>query len=292
VTAGTSLAAPLAAFGTIGWVDWALLGAALVVLVAFFLLRERRPSLDDTRSGRADEYRIDGFYRRSARQAGFEPGAFLPLFWIAKVILLFLVPLLLIEGGGRWLEQPVPLWGLVLGGVAAFFLPDWWLVATRDARRRKIEWSLPYFLDLIVAFLRSGLGLEESFRRAGREGFHPDHPLAREAALVAREIDLGKDRAAAFRALAARTGVPAMKAVAAALESGLRLGASVEATLRAQADLLRNRRREDTLKRIQLASVKALVPVVLCGLPIFVVIVFFPAFMEILRTFGAIVGGP
>jgi tight adherence protein C len=277
--------------GSIGWLDWTLLGAAAAALVAFFLLRERRTGLDDTGT-RGGEYRIDGFYRRSARQAGFEPGAFLPLFWIAKLILLFLVPLALIEAGGRWLDDPLPLWALVLAGVASFFLPDWWLVATRNARRRRIEWSLPYFLDLIVAFLRSGLGLEEAFRRAGREGFHPDHPLAREAALVAREIDLGKDRAAAFRALAARTGVPAMKAIAAALESGLRLGASVEATLRAQADLLRNRRREDTLKRIQLAAVKALVPVVLCGLPLFAIIVFFPAFMEILRTFGAIVATP
>jgi tight adherence protein C len=260
----------------------------VAVIIAFLLLRERRSPLDETRN----EYRIDGFYRRSARQAGFEPGSFLPLFAIAKLILLFLVPLALIELGQTRLDRPLPLWGLVLAGVAAFFLPDWWLVATRNARRSKIEWSLPYFLDLIVAFLRSGLGLEESFRRAGREGFHPDHPLAREAALVAREIDLGKDRGAAFRALAARTGVPAMKAVAAALESGLRLGASVEATLRAQAELLRNRRREDTLKRIQLAAVKALVPVVLCGLPLFAVIVFFPALMEVFRTFGAIVSTP
>ena len=37
-----------------------------------------------------------------------------------------------------------------------------------------------------------------------------------------------------------------------------------------------------------LASVKALVPVVICGLPLFLVIVFFPAILEILRTFSDI----
>ena len=274
-----------------GWLDGVLLAVAAAALAAFFLLRGRRAAVDDSGT-RGSEYRIDGAYRRAVRQAGFEPKSFLPLLWLAKLIAAALAPLLMIELAARRFDEPFPTWSLVAAGVVSFFLPDLWLVSTRNARRRKIEWSLPYFLDLIVAFLRSGLGLEESFRRAGREGFHPDHPLAREAALVAREIDLGKDRAAAFRALAARTGVPAMKAIAGALESGLRLGASVEATLRAQADLLRNRRREDTLKRLQLAAVKALVPVVLCGLPLFAVIVFFPALMEILRTFGAIAGTP
>jgi tight adherence protein C len=172
-----------------------------------------------------------------------------------------------------------------VAALLGFFLPDLWLLAVRRERKRKITWSLAYFLDLLVAFLRAGLSLDEAFRRAGRDGFHPDHPLAREINLVAREIDLGKDRAAAFRALAERTGVPAMRGIALALESGTRLGASVEATLRAQADLLRGRRREETLKRVQLASVKALVPVVICGLPLFLVIVFFPAILEILRTF-------
>jgi hypothetical protein len=46
------------------------------------------------------------------------------------------------------------------------------------------------------------------------------------------------------------------------------------------------------LKRVQLAAIKALVPVILCGFPLFVVIVFFPAVSEILRTFGAMAWTP
>jgi pilus assembly protein TadC len=75
-----------------------------------------------------------------------------------------------------------------------------------------------------------------------------------------------------------------MRGVALALESGVRLGASVEATLRAQAELLRGRRREEAMKRAQLAAVKALVPVVLCGLPLFGVIALFPAITELFRA--------
>lgn len=263
--------------------DVALLVSALVAFVAFLVLSGRRNSLDDT--GEATRgFREAGPYRRLVRQAGFEPSTFLPFLWILKAALAVLLPLALLELLPEKYGEPGPA-ALAVAALIGFCLPILWLLSTRKERRQKITWSLGYFLDLLVAFLRAGLSLDEAFRRAGREGFHPDHPLAREVNLVAREIDLGKDRAAAFRALAERTGVPAMRGVALALESGVRLGASVEATLRAQAELLRGRRREDTLRKIQLAAVKALFPVILCGFPIFVVIVFFPAVMELLRVF-------
>jgi len=272
-----------------GGFDLILLVVAAVAIALVFLLRRGR-GLDDTRDDR-DEYRIRGTYSRLVRQAGFVSKTFVPIFWALKLIGAVLVPLAVLEISARR-DWEVPAAVLVLAVALGFFLADFWLLSVRKERQKKIVWSLAYLLDLIVAFLRSGLGLEEAFRRAGREGFAPDHPLAEEVALVSREIDLGKDRAAAFRALYARTGVVPMKAIAAALESGLRLGASVEATLRAQAELLRARRREDVLKRVQLAAIKALVPVILCGFPLFVVIVFFPAVSEILRTFGAMAWTP
>jgi len=264
-------------------IDLVLLLIALVAIVVVVLLRPRRGAAGDATG--AGEFRVDGFFRRSARQAGFEPRRFLPVFAIVCVVTTVLVPLLLLEFAPERF-QPVPTEAVVVATLFGLLLPWIWLWNTRKERQSQIGWSLSYFLDLIVAYLRAGLGLEEAFRRAGRDGFPRDHPLAREVALVSREIDLGRDRPAAFRALFARTGVPAMKAIASALESGLRLGASVEATLRSQAELLRARRREDTLRRVQLAAVKALVPVFLCGFPIFVVVVFYPAVSELARTLG------
>jgi len=270
--------------------DVFLLVAALVTLGLFLVMRRQGSGLEGTGTQSRD-FRTPGFFGRRVRQAGFEPKSFLPIFWVLKLVLAALVPLALNEYAADRLGN-LSDWVLLAGGILGFFAPDLWLFSVRRDRQTKIAWALPYFLDLVVAFLRSGLGLEEAFRRAGREGFRPDHPLAEEVALVSRELDLGKDRAAAFRALAERTGVVGMRGVAAALESGLRLGASVEATLRGQAEVLRARRREDTLRKVQIASIKALVPVILCGFPLFVVIVFFPAVTEVMRTFGAIAGTP
>jgi len=275
-------------------VDLLLVTAAVAALVAFLLLRRGQPgarSVDKTvRVDRAERsFRIEGGYRRLLRQAGLEPHSFWLFFWVMKLLLAALLPLALLQVVGNLDRRFVPA-AVVLSALVGFFALDLWILSLRRERQRRIRYSLPYFLDLVVAFLRAGLGLEEAFRRAGREGFEPEHPLGREVVLVAREIDLGKDRSAAFHALAERTGVPAMKAVATALESGLRLGASVEATLRSQADLLRARRREDTLRRVQMAALKALLPVLLCGFPLFVVIVFYPTFREILRTLASLSG--
>lgn len=265
-------------------IDLVLLLVALAAVVLFFVVRLSRRGVDET-GAPTRGFEFDGSLRRAARQAGFEPRRFYPLFGLACAISTFAVPLATLEFLPQRF-QPLPGGVLAALFVLGFALPWSWLWSVRRERQSKIHWSLAYFLDLIVAYLRSGLGLEEAFRRAGREGFPPDHPLAQEVALVSREIDLGKDRPAAFRALYARTGVLAMKGIAAALESGLRLGASVEATLRAQAELLRARRREDTLRRVQLAAVKALVPVMLCGFPVFLVIVLYPAVSELARTLG------
>jgi tight adherence protein C len=266
------------------WVDLALLAVAVVAIALVVALRLRARSEDESAGDDTQRFRIDGAYRRLVRQAGYDPRLFLPLFWLFKLALAVLLPLGLLEIADARNAHLGDAF-LAAAAIAGFFVPDLWLLAVRRERQRKIAWSLSYLLDLIVAFLRAGLPLDEAFRRAGRDGFHPDHPLAREVGLVSREIDLGKDRAAAFRALAERTGLPAMRGVALALESGSRLGASVEATLRGQAELLRNRRREDVLKRIQLASIKALFPVMLCGFPVFLVIVLFPSLIELWNTF-------
>ena len=77
---------------------------------------------------------------------------------------------------------------------ACFFLPDLWLWLRRRARMRRIRESLSYAVDLLVALLHAGLGLEKAFRRVASEGLDRDHPLGQEMALVASELEAGADR--------------------------------------------------------------------------------------------------
>ncbi len=238
---------------------------------------------------------ISGYFPKAARQAGFDPGSLFGLFVVSRVVLALLLPSLAIEilmpwgrlsgmGGSRSAVV------LAVPAILGFVLPDLWLLGVRRRRRAKVAQALSFFVDLMVAFLHSGLSLERAFRRAGREGLAPSHPLAREVAILGQELDAGQDPTTAFRALAARTGVADLRALAAALELGARLGTPVRSTLTSQAELLWTKRRETALKRINAASVKVTFPVMLAGFPLFFLLTFFPAILQLLEEVRAVLG--
>lgn len=225
---------------------------------------------------------LRGYYPRIARQAGFDPDSLRPLYWLAKGGFGLLLPLVLLETASRWGRSPSPL-VLLVPLLLGFLLPDLWLLRRRRRRQRQIARSLGYFVDLLVAFLYSGLSLERAFVRVGREGFDPSHPLGWELALVGRELDAGQDPSLVFQALAERTGVGDLRGIASALRIGLRVGAPVRATLQTQAELLWTKRREMALRQINAAAAKVMLPVMLCGFPIFLLLTFFPAILQILN---------
>jgi pilus assembly protein TadC len=226
------------------------------------------------------------YYWKLTRQTGFSPERMWPVYLGAKVLLAVVLPLAVME----WIR---PGWWLPLGLVfVGFFLPDAVLHYLRLRRQDDIRRSLSFFLDLFVSLLQAGLSLEEAFARAAREGLRKGHPLAEEALLVVGELDLGRDRTLGFQALAERTGVKELRALASALGVGLGVGASVEATLRAQADLMRAKRREDGLKRLEIASAEVLLPLLLCSFPVFVVLILVPLVLVVidsLKAFGQVV---
>ncbi len=263
----------------------------LVVCLLALFLAAREPSSGSSMTGREKATRAwqqvaerpQHALQRLGRQAGYDPGLWRDDYLLVKLAGGVLPPLLLLDAGARgWLAG--------LAAFIGFFLPDFWLILRRRRRRRIIARALPYFLDLLVAFLHSGLGLVEAFRRAGREAFPGPHPLAQEVALVGRELDAGRDPSSAFRDLAERTGVIELNAVAAALRVGMRLGAPIRETLLAQADALLVKRREDAMSRIHRAELQMMFPVMLSGFPVLAVLMFFPMIMELAEAYRRLTG--
>lgn len=218
-----------------------------------------------------------GYYWRLTRQAGLSPYDAWPYYIGAKLALAVLLPVLLIRiVGFSW-------WALLPASIG-FMLPDLVLAYARRQRQATIRRALSFFLDLLVSLLQAGLGLEEAFARTARVGLPPGHPLAKEAMGVVEEMSLGRDRSLAFQMLGERTGVAELRNLANAIAFGLTLGGSVEATLKAQADLARAKRREEGLKRLSLVNVQVLLPLMLCAFPVFVVLVVFPLAMRALES--------
>lgn len=217
-----------------------------------------------------------GYYWRLTRQSGLPPYETWPYYMGLKLLLALALPLMVARATG------LGVWSLLLAPVG-FMLPDLVLYYVRRQRQATIRRSLSFFLDLLVSLLQAGLGLEEAFARTAREGLPRDHPLSVEANRVVEELSLGRDRGVGFQMLADRTGVQELWSVANALGVGLRLGGSIEATLKAQADLLRAKRREDGLKRLNVASAQVLLPLMLCGFPVFIVLVLVPLAIRVVQ---------
>lgn len=229
-----------------------------------------------------------GSFASLARQAGLDPDRIRAPYWIAKIVFAALL-LLVVAAWTRSFANAFVFGAAVLG----FFLADLWLLQRRRARRARILHSLSFFLDLLVSLLHSGLSLDEAFRRCGERGLPAGHPLADEARLVSGEIAAGQDRSQAFAALATRTKIADLHAFASALALGSRLGFPLTDILSTQAEIQRERRVERGRKRIDRAMVMALVPVLLCGLPLFFVVVVLPVLLEVFKTLNLVrlVGG-
>jgi tight adherence protein C len=267
-----------------------ILVVGLLGLLLTYGLMSRGPARISRAGGAAEKQaepdKLKRRYERFVRQAGLNPDSVGLSYWASKLFLACLLPLVLIVGSQGAYQWSHPL--TVLLALLGFMLPDFWLLRARHVRRRRIRNALSFFLDLVVSLLHSGMTLERAFLRAARDGFSEPHPLADEARIIGWEMDAGKERSAAFETLADRTGVYELRAVSAALTMGLRRGAAVEDALEAQADTLRDRHRERALRRVSQAAVIAAMPVVLCGLPVFAVVVYFPGLIILIETIRAL----
>ena len=229
---------------------------------------------------------IDSLYpSRLIRQTGMVPKQVAVFYWVGKLILAILLPLLVAE-----LTGTLSLFVFTLIAVVGFLTVDLWLLLLRRQRRQSIERSLGYFIDLIAAFLKSGMNLSQAFRQASQYGLPKGNALAREVDLVARELDAGSEREAAFNSLAERTGVKDLQRLAAVMNVGFRVGAPITETLESQSALLRAKQWEQAESMVSRKSLEALFPMMLVSIPLMLVLIFFPAAVQMYEIFSMFVG--
>ncbi len=210
------------------------------------------------------------------RQCGYRPDQVRLLYWTAKLMLALVMPLIAVE----LVLGQLPIWMVVLSALGGFFIPELWLLARRRKRRSDISGSLSFFINLMVVYLQTGMNLTQAFRQAAAYGLTPTNPLAEEVELLTREIEAGRDRDTAFAMLAKRTGVLAVKQLASVISVGFRAGSPITETLRGQADLLKARQSQMATELVNRRSMEAMLPMLLICFPVFLVLVLFPAVLQ------------
>lgn len=170
---------------------------------------------------------------------------------------------------------------VVVGGVIGFFLPQLLVQAKIDRRQQDIVKALPDALDLLTVCVEAGLGFDAAMGKVA-EKWETD--LSLEFARVNREIQLGKARREALRAMADRLGVADLTSFIAAVIQTEQLGVSLSKVLRIQSDQMRVRRRQRAEQAAHKAPLKMLIPMTLLIFPTLIIVLVTPAIFMIFNS--------
>ena len=168
-----------------------------------------------------------------------------------------------------------------VGGVAGFFLPDVLLYNSGLKRQARIQAALPDAMDMLTVCVEAGLGFDAALAQVAQ---NTDGPLAADLSRTLQEMQIGKSRTEALRALADRTTVSELRVFVSSLVQASELGISVASVLREQSKEMRVRRRQRAEERAQKVPVKILFPLVVCLFPALFVIIIGPGAIDIAQA--------
>lgn len=176
--------------------------------------------------------------------------------------------------------------GGVITGVSAVLFPGLYLDSRIKKRQMEIRRALPDALDVLVISLEAGLSLAASLVRLAKE-LSASYPLLSvELTIVHREIQLGNSTGTSLRNFADRFGLEELRSLASVVMQAEKYGASVVQALRVHAETLRIKRLQAAQEKAQKATVKLLIPTVLCIFPAMFVVILGPAAFQMLEFFG------
>lgn len=153
-----------------------------------------------------------------------------------------------------------------------------WLRDRIAVRKRELQKSLPFVLDLITLCVEAGLNLQGAFNQAAEKG--PKGILREEIQRVLRDIRNGKARAEALRGMSERLQEASVTNFITAMVQAERVGMSLGPALRAQADQRRSERFLRAEKLAMEAPVKLLFPLIAFIFPCTFIVLFFPIVVQ------------
>ncbi len=210
--------------------------------------------------------------------AGFGE-VFTPQEFVGLKVLFFLLGLLLLFVGALTGHFII---GLIVA-VMLMIYPMVWLNAVIQRRQLSIMKALPNVLDLLTLSVESGKDLLSSLRDILARRKLDD--LGEELLRTFQEIQLGRKRTEALRALSDRVRQVDLSATVNAIIQAEELGVSVGQLLRIQGDMQRNKRFTLAEKLANEASVKIILPVVLFILPAVFIILIVPLVLHAAKVF-------
>jgi tight adherence protein C len=174
----------------------------------------------------------------------------------------------------------------VAGAAIGFIAPTLWLEWRGARRLSALRRGIPDFLDLMIVCLESGLSMPAAVQRVSDEISLAQPLLGGELAMLQRDMSLGIPIDRAFRNLAERNDLEAIRTLSTFIRESNRFGSELVDAFRTQAELLRHEREQLAEEQAQKASVKILLPMLLLILPAVFVVLAGPAAIQISEAFS------
>jgi tight adherence protein C len=174
---------------------------------------------------------------------------------------------------------------MYIGGAtfAGFFLPHLMLTSKITRRQNEIRKAMPDALDLLTICVEAGLGFDAAMAKVSEKW---ENELSLAFARAIREVQLGKVRREALKAMADRLGLPEMTSFVAAIIQSEQLGVSMAKVLRIQSDQMRMKRRQFAEEQAHKAPIKMIIPMALLIFPSIMIIILTPAAIQIMTSLG------
>ena len=193
---------------------------------------------------------------------------------VAAAIFIFL-PLMKPVGGSMfWLL-------IVAGGVAGYVGPGMYVDRRISARTLQHRSGFPDFMDLLVVCADSGLSLEASFERVGREIGQGYPSLSANIHLTNLEVRAGRALKEALENFADRLALEEARAFATLINQSIDLGSSITDAMRVYSDDMRHKRLSRAEEKAYALPAKLAVPMMVCIFPVLFVVILLPVIVRL-----------
>lgn len=222
--------------------------------------------------------------RRRLVQAGiFDPRA-VAYFFIARTALavglagaLFLfLPVFGVQSGGSfyWLM-------VIVGGIAGYVGPSMYIDKRIAARKLEHRSGFPDFMDLLVVCADSGLSMEASLERVGRELGDSYPSLTANIHMTNLEIRAGRALKDALERFADRLALEEARSFATLINQSIDLGSSITDAMRVYSEDMRHQRLSRAEEKAYALPAKLAVPMMVCIFPVIFVVILLPVFVKL-----------
>ncbi len=222
--------------------------------------------------------------RKRLIQAGIYDPRAVAYFFIGRTVLavalaaalFMLLPMFGVRYGGSFFGLMV-----VGGGIAGYIGPSLYIDKRIKARALEHRSGFPDFMDLLVVCADSGLSMEASLERVGRELGDSYPSLTANIHMTNLEIRAGRALKDALERFADRLALDEARSFATLINQSIDLGSSITDAMRVYSEDMRHQRLSRAEEKAYALPAKLAVPMMVCIFPVIFVVILLPVFVKL-----------